>query len=348
MPLAPLPLLHHDHYFPTAWDRTRHFGSALTTQTMKYGPRTAVLWLALLTISAFEVGTAQVIEGATECVEARGFHLCQNLAVSATGSNYQRSTALRAAANSIAWSTEYSWEGSSGQDVKSFANVESKAATALQLNMLPYMTTVWNWKYESRTESLKAVVALDIQIGSAKGRAADSKAKSFRKDMASKCWKVRLITQADAHRPALTLRDRDAHRIQPFGSKIDEAECIAGYDWFVWRAVAGGVQTITFVNQEPNEDITSFDGDIGEFICLSGMSMGPAPTFFSLLHRIASFEVLIALPFHLFAFLDYLIETIKLPETYYIQSVQAGNEVYGGTATFHTFVFQLWVEYPAE
>lgn len=133
----------------------------------------------------------------------------------------------------------------------------------------------------------------------------------------------------EGRQPALTVRDRFTPRIQPLGSKIDEANCIEGYDWFVWRSVAGGVQTITFVNQEPNEDIISFNGDIGEFICTfflfhmicllpvgaSGMDP-PQSSFCPTTPPYRCFDVLIALLFQLFATLGYLVETTKIPETY--------------------------------
>ncbi|TEB34333.1 concanavalin A-like lectin/glucanase [Coprinellus micaceus] len=238
------------------------------------------------------MGTAQVIQGATECTEARGFNVCQNLVSPASGSNYQTSAALRAATFTIAWSTEYNWSGSDGKSVKSFANVESKAATGLQLNLLPLMTTLWKWRYEGQDKSLKAVVALDILIGSGKQRVAATPAKSFE----VKIW----------------LANTGGYS-KPVGYKIAEVGCIAGYDWYIWRGVAGLVQTITFVNQNPNEEITEFDGDLTEF--MSSLRRWHDPTA----HHPS-----------------------------YIQSVKAGNEVYSGAAQFYSPLYQLWVEFPAE
>ncbi|TEB21362.1 hypothetical protein FA13DRAFT_1643019, partial [Coprinellus micaceus] len=211
-----------------------------------------------------------------ECTEARGFNVCQNLVSPGTGSNYQTSAALRAATFTIAWSTEYNWSGSDGKSVKS-----CMFSIACYLNLLPLMTTLWKWRYEGQDKSLKAVVALDILIGSGKQRVAATPAKSF---------EVYVLHEPFCHR---------------------RGRCIAGYDWYIWRGVAGLVQTITFVNQNPNEEITEFDGDLTEFMY-------------------------------------FLTETATIPQNYYIQSVKAGNEVYSGAAQFYSPLYQLWVEFPAE
>ncbi|KAJ2914551.1 hypothetical protein MD484_g5867, partial [Candolleomyces efflorescens] len=39
---------------------------------------------------------------------------------------------------------------------------------------------------------------------------------------------------------------------------------------------------------------------------------------------------------------------LKLPFTYYIQSIRAGTEVYAGTAELYTSLYTLWVDYPED
>ncbi|KAG2008351.1 hypothetical protein CC2G_013790 [Coprinopsis cinerea AmutBmut pab1-1] len=95
---------------------------------------------------------------------------------------------------------------------------------------------------------------------------------------------------------------------RPTGSQAGIAPCIAGYDWEVWRGRNGSTEVITFTNLE-NADITNFTGDMGEFF-------------------------------------DYLVLEAGVPESNYIQSIQAGNTVFNGRGNFQTSLYTLWVEYP--
>ncbi|KAH6906850.1 concanavalin A-like lectin/glucanase domain-containing protein [Coprinopsis sp. MPI-PUGE-AT-0042] len=94
----------------------------------------------------------------------------------------------------------------------------------------------------------------------------------------------------------------------PLGKKSTIAECIVGYDWQVWRGKRGSTEVITFTNLE-NEDILSFTGDMGELF-------------------------------------DYLMIEGEVPEEYFIQSIQAGTQVFNGKGNMQTSLYTLWVEYP--
>ena len=132
-------------------------------------------------------------------------------------------------------------------------------------------------------------LSLSILIGSAKQRVAATPAKSFEMYVLHEPSPIvkrsKVATQLETlekygyrilegmFEPSWCATGSDLseisfiNRVQPVGSKIAEVECIAGYDWYVWRGVSGAVQTITFVNQEPNEEISEFDGDLTEFMC---------------------------------------------------------------------------------
>lgn len=240
----------------------------------------------LLTLDALLVH-GQVLQGAAECADARGFSICQNLASAPNGSNFQVSTGHRSTAVSISWSTEYNWGNSNPSTAKSFAHVQSKVATEIQLNTLPVLTSAWTWNYDSRSASSKAAVRLEMLIGSTKTPSSSAKAFNIQ------IW-----------------LSGDAGGVKPPGTKTAEAYCVSGHDWSIYRKTTGGVQTISFIELSGAE-IKFFDGDLGEFVV-------------------------------------FLNDFLKVPKTYYIQSIKAGTEVFAGSAKLYTSLYSLWAEFPGE
>ncbi|KAF5330012.1 hypothetical protein D9611_010495 [Ephemerocybe angulata] len=203
-----------------------------------YGPlRAFLLTLSLLSAKLL----AQVIQE-TECTDTRGFTLCQMLPSSRNSSEYQHSAGFRSNSLSVSWSTEYNWSAGSDATPKSYASVESKNVAGVQLKLRPILTTAWLWKYVSRSSSDKSVIKLEILVGNSMARGTGN---------AGKVINVQVWLSGKAG------------GVQPSGTKINDANCVCGYDWSVYRHINGLVQTITFM-EISGEEIPSFDADLGE------------------------------------------------------------------------------------
>uniref|UniRef100_A0A8H7XJX0 Uncharacterized protein n=1 Tax=Psilocybe cubensis TaxID=181762 RepID=A0A8H7XJX0_PSICU len=133
--------------------------------------------LVLLAIST-SPALAQTITGATQCIPAGQYTLCQNLWGANSGTGSQSSTLISASGSSVSWSTNWNWQNNPN-NVKSYANVQSNSALGVQLNNIASAPSTFDWTYQSQSSGIRADVSYDIWLGSASSGNPASSASSY-------------------------------------------------------------------------------------------------------------------------------------------------------------------------
>ncbi|KAJ7072698.1 endocellulase [Mycena amicta] len=211
--------------------------------------------ISLVAATLIGISNAQTISGQFDCLPAGGYTLCQNLWGQAFGVGSQSSTLTSSSAQSVSWSTNYTWANGPNQ-VKSYANVLSNASKGVQLQNVASAPTSWNWTYASQSAGIRADVAYDIWLGVASAGNPATNASSFE----IMIWLSGL------------------GGIQPVGSQITTGTVIAGHTWNLWKGPNANWEVLSFVSAAGN--INSFNVDLNAFFTYLVQQQGVAPTQF--------------------------------------------------------------------
>ncbi|KAF9022279.1 glycoside hydrolase family 12 protein [Hymenopellis radicata] len=204
--------------------------------------------ISLLVASAF----AQTISGQFDCLPAGSYTLCQNLWGATAGVGSQSSTLTSSSANTVAWTTNWTWANNQNS-VKSYANVESTTAKGIQLANIQTAPTTWTWNYATQSNPIRADVSYDIWTG------------------------VQQVGQ-----PASTNSSYEIMiwlsglgGIQPVGSQIVTGVNVAGHTWNLWKGPNTNWQVLSFVSLT---EINDFNVDLKDFFTYIVASQGVAST----------------------------------------------------------------------
>ncbi|KAH9483357.1 Xyloglucan-specific endo-beta-1,4-glucanase A [Psilocybe cubensis] len=195
--------------------------------------------LVLLAIST-SPALAQTITGATQCIPAGQYTLCQNLWGANSGTGSQSSTLISASGSSVSWSTNWNWQNNPN-NVKSYANVQSNSALGVQLNNIASAPSTFDWTYQSQSSGIRADVSYDIWLGSASSGNPASSASSYE----IMIWLSGL------------------GGIQPVGSQIQTGINLAGHTWTLWSGPNSNWRVFSFVSASGN--INNFSADLNPF-----------------------------------------------------------------------------------
>jgi len=192
-------------------------------------------------VAGASFAAAQTITGPTDCTGSGAFLLCQNLWNQAAGNagSWQTSTLNNENNGGVSWSTSYDWEGN-GNEVKSYANVESNDYKGIQLSAITSAPTTYDWSYSTTadpvTSDLRADVSYDIWIGSSPDGA--------------------VASSASAYEVMIWLSGRGG--AQPLGNYLTTVS-LGGYSWNLWGGENGGGWYVYSFDSNDG-DITNFDG----------------------------------------------------------------------------------------
>jgi xyloglucan-specific endo-beta-1,4-glucanase len=199
-----------------------------------------VLQLAVPVIALATSSFGQTISGATQCLAAGGYTLCQNLWGASSGVGSQSSTLTSSSSSAVSWSTNWNWQNNQN-NVKSYANVISNSAKGVQLSHIASAPSSWSWTYQSKSNPIRADVSYDIWTGVASsGNPA---------------------TSASSYEIMIWLSGLGG--IQPVGSQIQSGISLAGHTWNLWRGPNSNWQVLSFVSA--SGDITNFSADLNVF-----------------------------------------------------------------------------------
>ncbi|KAH8680751.1 concanavalin A-like lectin/glucanase domain-containing protein [Xylariales sp. PMI_506] len=204
--------------------------------------------------------------GQYDTVETGSFIVYQDLWGEANADSGSQCTTVDLGEDSLAWSTSWSWSGGSS-DVKSYAHVQ--ATSTQQLSDITSIASTWDWSYTGT--SIVADVAFDLFTGDT--ATGDSSYEIM-------IWLAAL---------------GGAGPISSTGSTI-ATPTLADTTWDLYSGPNGDTTVYSFV---ASSEVTSFDGDIMDF-------------------------------------LSYLIDNEGLSDSQYLQYVGAGTEAFTGTDAVFT------------
>ncbi|KAJ7290369.1 endocellulase [Mycena rebaudengoi] len=190
------------------------------------------------------LSVAQTITGQFDCLPA-----------GAAGVGSQSSTLTHATAQTVAWTTNYTW-ANGPNNVKSYANVESVAGKGVQLQNIASAPTSWAWSYATQSSGIRADVAYDIWFGKASsGNPA---------------------TSASSYEIMIWLSGLGG--IQPVGSQITTGTVVANHTWNLWKGPNANWEVFSFVSAAGN--LNSFNVDLNDFFKYLVQQQGVAATQF--------------------------------------------------------------------
>ncbi|ORY55263.1 cell 12a endoglucanase [Pseudomassariella vexata] len=241
-----------------------------------------------LTLFSAAVLAGAALASPTRTLEARSTQICGQWDSVATGtytvyqdlwgesyadSGSQCTTVESLSGNTLAWSTSWTWSGGS-TSVKSFANTVTTVSQKA-ISSISSMPSKWSWSYTG--SSIVADVAYDLFTGSSASGSAE--------------YEVMIWLAAIG----------GAGPISSTGSTI-ATPTIAGTTWNLYSGPNGDMTVFSFV--APSQ-VTSFDGDIMDFV-------------------------------------NYLIQSQGMSSSQILQSIGAGTEPFTGSdAVFTTSAFSL-------
>ncbi|PPQ92147.1 hypothetical protein CVT25_008772 [Psilocybe cyanescens] len=152
---------------------------------------------------------AQTITGATSCIPAGDYTLCQNLWGAKSGTGSQSSTLVSSSGSSVSWSTNWNWQNNPNN-----------------LNNIASAPSTFDWTYQTQSSGIRADVSYDIWFGSASSGEPATAASSYE----IMIWLSGL------------------GGIQPVGSQILTGITIAGHTWNLWSGPNSNWHVYSFVS----------------------------------------------------------------------------------------------------
>ncbi|KDR81235.1 hypothetical protein GALMADRAFT_61235 [Galerina marginata CBS 339.88] len=199
----------------------------------------------LVLLAVASTALAQTLTGATSCVPAGGFTLCQNLWGAKAGTGSQNSTLISSSATSVSWSTNWNWANGPNS---------VKSCDAQGLNNIATAPSTFNWVYQTQSSGIRADVSYDIWFGTASSGNPASAASSYE----IMIWLSGL------------------GGIQPVGSQILTGISIAGHTWNLWSGPNSNWKVLSFVSA--SGDINNFTADLNLFFQYLVKNQGVAGT----------------------------------------------------------------------
>ncbi|KDQ50910.1 glycoside hydrolase family 12 protein [Jaapia argillacea MUCL 33604] len=193
-------------------------------------------------LAALQLVGAQTrtLTGATSCITAGSYDLCQNLWGASSGVGNENSTLISVSGNTVSWSTSYTW-ANNPSNVKAYPNLISNTAKGVQLSAIQSAPSTYEWTYLTQSSGLRADVSYDIWLGTAASGNPASSASSYE----IMIWLSGL------------------GGIQPIGSQILSNVQIAGHGWNLWKGPNSNWEVLSFVSASGN--INNFSADLNAF-----------------------------------------------------------------------------------
>ncbi|TRM60180.1 concanavalin A-like lectin/glucanase domain-containing protein [Schizophyllum amplum] len=149
-----------------------------------------------------------------------------------------------ASGDSIAWTTTFTWTGTSDTGVKAYPNLQLDDVSG-QIGSISSMPTSWSWSLTDASSDIVANIAYDIFTSSTAG--------------GSNEFEI-MIWMANYNAGPISY----TYNAEGNPTPVAESVSIAGSTWDVYHGSNGSNEVYSFLTSDGSE-VTSFDGDAYDF-----------------------------------------------------------------------------------